>query len=87
MWGNLLNQRKITFFNAIKSEETAEIYKEFMKKNEIFIPRKPKEKITPQDTKEKKKVTLNLMKLNAQTENWKRKLPIIKPNTRILIKN
>ena len=28
MWGNLLNQRKIAFFSAIKSEETAEIFKE-----------------------------------------------------------
>ena len=33
MWGNLLNQRKIVFFNAIKSEETAKTYKEFMKKD------------------------------------------------------
>ena len=68
MWENLLNQRKIAFFNAIKSEETAKIYKEFVKKNEISIPRKFKEKITPQDTEEKKnKANLNRMKLKAQT--------------------
>ena len=40
MWGNLLNQQKITISNAIKSEETVKIYKEFMKKVEIFISRK-----------------------------------------------
>ena len=71
MWGNLLTQRKIVFFNALKSEETAKIYKEFMKRDEIFIPRKFKEKITPQDTEEQEKkikANLNLMKLKAQTE-------------------
>ena len=70
MWGNLLNQRKIVFFNAIKIEEIAKIYKEFMKKYEIFIPRKFKEKITPQDAEElkKTKTNLNLMKPTAQTE-------------------
>ena len=47
MWGNLLNPRKIAFFNTIKSEETAKIDKEFMKKDEIF-----KEKNTSQDTEE-----------------------------------
>ena len=26
MWGKPLNQRKIAFFNALKSEETAKIY-------------------------------------------------------------
>ena len=31
MLGNLLNQLKLTFFNFIKSEETAKIYKEFIK--------------------------------------------------------
>ena len=67
MWGNLLNQRKIALFNAIKSEETTKIYKEFMKKDEIFIPRKFKEKITPQDTEEQKKIKANL-KLKAQIE-------------------
>ena len=55
MWGNLLNQRKITFFNAIKSGEIAKIYMELMKKDEIFIPRKFLEKITPQDTEAQKK--------------------------------
>ncbi len=32
----------------------AKIYKEFMKKDKIFIPRKFKEKITPQDIEEQK---------------------------------
>ena len=42
-----------------------------MKKDEIFIPRKFQEKITPQDTEEQKKkikANFNLMKLKAQTE-------------------
>ena len=70
MWGNLLNQRKKAFFNAIKSEETVKIYKDLMKRDEIFIPRKLKEKITPQYAEEQKKIkaNLNLMKLKAQTE-------------------
>ena len=44
--------------------------KEFMKKDEIFLPRKFQEKITPQDIEEqiKIKANLNLMKLKAQTE-------------------
>ena len=43
---------------------------EFMKKNEIFIPRKFQEEITPRDTEEQKKIkaNLNLMKLKAQIE-------------------
>ena len=75
MWKNLLNQQKIAFINAIKSEETAKILEEFMKKDEIFIPRKLKEKITPQNTKEQKiiKANLNLMKLIVQTEILKDK--------------
>ena len=70
MWGNPLNQRKITFFHAIKSEETAKIYNEFMKKDKIFILRKFQEKINPQDTEEQNKIKtkLNLMELKAQTE-------------------
>ena len=44
IWENLLNQRKIDFFNAIKSEETAKTYKGFNKKDDIFISRKFKEK-------------------------------------------
>ena len=58
---------------------------EIMKKDEIFIPRKFQEKISPQDTKEQKKIkaNLNLMKLKAQTEI----LPTIKPNTKKLNKN
>ena len=44
MSGNLLKQRKIAFFNAIKCEKTAKIYNEFMKKVKIFITRKFKEK-------------------------------------------
>ena len=44
---NLLIQRKIFFFYAIKREETAKIYMEFMKKDEIFIPRKFQEKNNP----------------------------------------
>ena len=70
MWGNLLNQRKIAFFNAIKSEEIVKIDTEFMKKDEIFTPRKCQDKISPQDTEEQKKIkaNLNLMKLKAQTE-------------------
>ena len=55
MWWNLLNKRKIALFYAITSEETAKIYQEFMKKDEIFIPKKFKEKITPQYTEEPKK--------------------------------
>ena len=54
MWGNLLNQWKIAFFNAIKSKETSTIYKYFIGINEIFVPKKFKEKITPQDAKEQK---------------------------------
>ena len=75
MCGNLLNQRKIAFFNAIKSEEIAKIYTELMKKDESFIPRKFQEKITPQDTEEQKKIkaNLNLMKPKAQTEILKEK--------------
>ena len=67
MWWNILNQGKMAFFNAIKNEETAKIYKEFMKKDEIFIPRISKEKITPQDTEEQKKIkaNVNLMKLKT----------------------
>ena len=70
MWGNLLNQPKIAFFNAIKSEETEKIVKEFTKKDEIFIPKKFKEKITPQDSEEQKKMKANFnpMKLKAQIE-------------------
>ena len=69
VWGNLLNQRKIAVFNAIKSEEIAKIYKEFMRKDETFFPRKFKEKITPQDSEEKKiQANLNHMKIKTQTE-------------------
>ena len=57
MWGN---QWKITFFNAIKSEETAKINKEFMKMDKLFIRRKFKEKITPQDPEKKKKIQSQL---------------------------
>ena len=66
MWGNLVNQRKIPFFNVIKSEEMPEIYKEFMKINEIFIPKKFMKK--GHDTGEEKKINekLNLMKLKTQ---------------------
>ena len=70
MWGNLLDQQKLAFFNHIKSEETTKIYKKLLKKDEIFIPRKLKEKITPPDIEEQKKIKakLNLMKLKSQTE-------------------
>ena len=68
MWGNPLNQQKIAFYNAIKSEETAKIYNEFMKKDEIFIPRKFQEKINPQDTEEQEKKKKKKIKLKAQTE-------------------
>ena len=37
--GNLLNQRKLAFFNAIQSEEMAKINKDFMKIDEIFTPK------------------------------------------------
>ena len=48
----------------------AKIYKEFMETDKIFIPRKFKEKITPQDTEEQKKVKdkLTLMKLKSPLE-------------------
>ena len=53
--GKPVKPMKNNLFDAIKNEETAKIYKEFMKKDEIFIPRKFKEKITPQDMEEQKK--------------------------------
>ena len=55
MWGNLLNQRKIVFFDAIKSQEMATIYKDFMKINEIFVLRKFKEKYLKRNTKNQNK--------------------------------
>ena len=70
MWRSLLNERKIKMFNAIKSKETAKIYKEFIERENIFIPRKFCEKSTPQDTEEQKKIKskLNLAKLKIQIE-------------------
>ena len=49
----------ITFFNTIKSKEMAKIFKEFMKKDEIFISRNFKEKITSEDTEKWKKSSSN----------------------------
>ena len=68
--GKPVKPKKNSLFNAIKSEEIVKTDMEFMKKDEIFIPRKFKEKITPQDTEEQKKVKVNhnLMKLKAQTD-------------------
>ena len=54
--GNLLDQRKIAFFNSIKSKEMTEIYKEFMQMKQIFIPKKFTEKIR---TKSRKKIKTN----------------------------
>ena len=39
MCRNLLNQRNIAFFSAIKSKEMAEIYEKLMKMDEISIPK------------------------------------------------
>ena len=59
MWGNLHDQRKIAFFNAIKSEETAQIYKEYLKMDEIFISNKFKEKNNTRHRRIGKKSTQN----------------------------
>ena len=70
MWKNLLNKRKLAFYNAIKSKETARIYNNFLEMEQIYIPRKIREKTTPQDTEEQKniKMDLNITKLNAQVK-------------------
>ena len=65
MLENLLNQQKIFFFNAIKSEETAKTYKEFMKKDENS--KKKWHHRTPKNRK-KIKANFNLMKLKTQAE-------------------
>ena len=68
MWRNLLNKRKIAFFNAIKSQGTSEIYKEFLQQCPVFIPRKFRERITAQDTEQQKEIkrNLNVLKVEAQ---------------------
>lgn len=70
MWNNLLNRRKLAYFNAIKNKETAKIYKSFIEMEEIFIPRKFREKINSQDTEKQKQIknTLSLTKMQAQIE-------------------
>ena len=66
-WRSTLNERKLAYFNAIKNREMAKIYENFLKQNEIYIPRKMREKITPHDSEQQKniKMELNITKLQA----------------------
>ena len=74
--GKPIKPKENNLFNAIKSEEKAKIYMEFMKKDEILIPRKLQEKNNPtghRRTEKKIKANHNFMKLKAQTEILKDK--------------
>ena len=66
-WRTLLNDRKMNFYNAIKSAETALVYKNFLKMEEIYIPKKFREKTTPQDTEAQIRIKthLNVQKVTA----------------------
>ena len=66
-WRALLNDRKMNFYNAIKSAETASIYRNFLKMEEAYIPKKFREKTTPQDTEAqiRIKTQLSIQKVTA----------------------
>ena len=67
MWKTLLNNRKINFYNALKSTETAKVYNSFLEMEEIYIPRKFRERTTHQDTEEQTRIKthLNIAKVSA----------------------
>ena len=67
MWKTLLNNRKMNFYNAIKSTETAKTYNTFLEMEEIYIPRKFREKTTKQDSEEQTRIKthLNIAKVSA----------------------
>ena len=69
MWKNLLNQRKLAFYNTIKNKEFINAYKNFLTQENIFIPKKFREKITPQDTDTQIQIKneLSRTKLESQT--------------------
>jgi hypothetical protein len=59
-WRALLNDRKMNFYNAIKSAETASIYRNFLKMEEAYIPKKFREKTTPHDTEAQIRIKTHL---------------------------
>lgn len=68
MWRSSLNRRKIIYYNAIRSNTVATIYNSFLSSEEIFIPKKFREKVTKQDSQEQMKIKkeLSIQKLQAQ---------------------
>ena len=70
MWRNLLNKRKIAFYNAIKSKGMADTYEGFYEREEKYIPKKFREHITTQDTEPQKRIKhdLSIAKFRAQID-------------------
>ena len=70
MWRNLLNKRKIAFYNAIKSKGMADIYEGFYEREEKYIPQKFREHITAQYTEHQKRIKhdLSIAKFRAQID-------------------
>ena len=70
MWRNLLNQRKLAYYNAIKCRGMAETFTGFIECRPAFIPRKYREKINPQDTEIQRNIKedLSVSKLKANIQ-------------------
>ena len=60
MWRNLLNQRKLAYYNAIKCRGLSERFREFYEQEEMYIPKKFREKITQQDTETQRRIKMDL---------------------------
>lgn len=55
-WKTLIKKRKMAYYRAVKCSDTALTYRAFLTMEEQFIPNKFREKVTPQDTEEQKKI-------------------------------
>ena len=73
----ILNTRKLSYYNKIRNEGIATIYKGFLEKNPPFIPKKFREAGTPNDSEKQRerldklevqKVTFEIERLKEQEE-------------------
>ena len=72
-WKRQLNERKIAFYNKVRAEGIIRIYSTFMTGEDIYIPKKFREKDVSGESEEHKqrKKELSLMKMNIEVERLK----------------
>lgn len=68
MWKTSLNQRKQAYWNAIRSEQLADIYEKWMKQDNIILPMKYRVKNIKHESAEETQVRINLAKQKMEAD-------------------